>query len=263
MSQGDNKNPDGGMVQGVAVAMAGTVIGGGIVAAMLQPRYTKPILICVLAAIILVVLAILVLRAISAARRKRKAAGLSESVGRIFDKPDADPDVKARLEETKRKFLLLIDRLKKEGHKNIYEMPWFLTLGPSGTGKSWVLKSSGLEPLEEVEWEQGTFLIDWWSCSDALVLDTAGGVVFREDKSYDSPEWKALLELLKKHRPQCPITGVLVIVPAQLLWLNPEELPEGWLTLDEYGNALRNQLRKRLQSVLQVRFPVHVLVTQC
>src|SRR5262249_45818290 len=134
--------------------------------------------------------------------------------------------------------------------------------GPSGSGKSWVLKGSGLDPLDDTEWKGGTFLIDWWTCSDALVLDTAGGVVFSEEKGYDSPEWQSLLRLLKKHRPQCPTNGLLVMVPAQLLWLRDDELPSGWLTLDDYANALRMQIRKRLQKELGIRFPVYFLVTQ-
>jgi hypothetical protein len=111
-------------------------------------------------------------------------------------------------------------------------------------------------------WKKGTFLIDWWSCAEAVVLDTAGGIVFREDQGYDSAEWQSLLTLLKKHRPQCPINGALVMLPAQLLWLKDDELPEGWMNLDQYAKKLRVQIRKKLQEDLGIRFPIYFVVTQ-
>ena len=240
------------------------MVGGGIVAAVVSPGLLPKI------GIILVFLLVFGLMAFGvwvlwrSRTRKKRGKGIAEAVGGEFDKQAAgsnDHEQKARLEEMKRKFMLLINRLRTEGNQDIYEMPWFLTMGPSGTGKSWVLKGSGLEPLEDVEWKGGTFLIDWWTCAEALVLDTAGGVVFGEER-YDSPEWMSLLKLLKQHRPQCPINGVLVVVPAQLLWLKPSELPAGWLSLEEYADRLRTQIRGRLQRAIGVRFPVYFLVTQ-
>jgi hypothetical protein len=265
MSQDQGAKQDSGIVQGLAVGAGGTVVGGGVIAAILAPQYRIPILIFLVVAVVLVVVAVGVFLVLRAQRRKYQTTGIERDVTGEFDRQAAssnDPEIKARLEKMKRKFMLLIETLRKEGHKNIYEMPWFLTLGPSGSGKSWVLKGSGLEPLTDDPWKGGTFLIDWWSCPEALVLDTAGGVVFREEKGYESPEWQFLLGLLKKHRPQCPVNGVLVMVPAQLLWLRDDELPEGWLTLEDYANALRMQIRKKLQRDLGVRFPVYFLVTQ-
>ncbi len=259
------KQPDSGVVQGLAVGGGGTVVGGGLVAAILMPQHHTAILIFLVVALVLALAGLGVFLFLRARRRKAQAAGIEKDMVVAMDRQAAssnDPEIKARLEKMKRKFMLLVDTLRREGHKNIYEMPWFLTLGPSGSGKSWVLEGSGLEPLSDEPWKGGTFLIDWWSCPEALVLDTAGGVVFREERGYESPEWQFLLGLLKRHRPQCPINGLLVMVPAQLLWLRDDELPEGWLTLDDYANALRVQIRKKLQRELGIRFPVYFLVTQ-
>ena len=68
--------------------------------------------------------------------------------------------------------------------------------------------------------------------------------------------------LLKKHRPECPINGLLVVIPAQLLWLKDEERPKGWPSLEEYASELHKQIFERLQPTLGVRLPVYFFVTQ-
>lgn len=242
------------------------MVGGGIVAAIVSPEFRNflpKIGIFLLLALLFGLMAWGVWLLLRSRTRKKRGEELGGGVGTVLDHGAAasnDHEQKARFEAMKRKFMLLIERLRKEG-RDIYEMPWFMTIGPSGTGKSWVLKGGGLEPLDDVEWKGGTYMMDWWTCGEALVLDTAGGVVFGEER-YDSPEWTSLLKLLKQQRPQCPINGIFVVVPAQLLWLKPSELPAGWLGLEEYADRLRTQIRGRLQRAIGVRFPVYFLVTQ-
>jgi MFS family permease len=259
----DNNSSKDGLPRTIGIGTGGTMVGAGIVAAILSPHYRWAII------VFLVVLAVVLLVAlgmwwylVSRARRK-KAREMGTGIGGTFDheaERTNDAETKALLETMKRKFMFLIERLRADGNTDIYKIPWFLTIGPSSFGKSWVLKGAGLEPLDNVSWKKGTYLIDWWTCDEALVLDTAGGVVF--GKEYDQPVWKSLLALLKKHRPECPINGLLVVIPAQLLWLKDEERPKGWPSLEEYASELHKQIFERLQPTLGVRLPVYFFVTQ-
>lgn len=185
-----------------------------------------------------------------------------------------DPEDAADLEDLKRKFSTLIDTLEDSNQKDIYEMPWFLIIGPSGAGKSWALKGIRLEPLNNDvssappdrltarDGRRGTVLMDWWKGENEFVLDTAGGTVFPEEKALDSPEWTALLGLLRQHRPECPINGLFVVIPAEMLLLDAKDLPPGSLTLEDYAVALRSQIKDRLVKGLKLRFPVYFLVTK-
>lgn len=64
---------------------------------------------------------------------------------------------------------------------SLYELPWFVIIGPPGSGKTTALVNSGLEfPLEQRFGKEalrgvgGTRNCDWWFTNDAVLLDTAG-----------------------------------------------------------------------------------------
>jgi type VI secretion system protein ImpL len=106
------------------------------------------------------------------------------------------------------------------GGRWVYQLPWYLIIGPPGCGKTTALMNSGLRfPLAErlgqdaIQGVGGTRNCDWWFTDEAVLLDTAGRYTTQDSyEQVDSAAWQGFLGLLKKHRPRRPINGVLVAV---------------------------------------------------
>ena len=63
----------------------------------------------------------------------------------------------------------------------------------------------------------GTINMHWWFTNHAVILDTAGKMLFQEAQPGSTTEWIEFLGLLKKHRANCPINGMLLVIPADSL----------------------------------------------
>lgn len=79
--------------------------------------------------------------------------------------------------------LALLKKAKLGGdeRRNLYELPWYVIIGPPGSGKTTALVNSGLHfPLAAqlgagaVRGVGGTRNCDWWFTDQAVLLDTAG-----------------------------------------------------------------------------------------
>ncbi len=154
-------------------------------------------------------------------------------------------------------------RLGEHGRVDLYQLPWYVIIGPPGAGKTTALVNSGLNfPLakrlgtSKIKGVGGTRNCDWWFTDQAVLLDTAGRYTTQDSQeTVDSAAWLAFLKLLKKYRRQRPINGVLVAVSCGDL-----------LTQDEaQRSAHALTIRKRIQELhehLGIRFPVYVLLTK-
>ena len=97
----------------------------------------------------------------------------------------------------------------------LYDLPWYVVIGPPGAGKTTALTRSGLKfPLakgrtpEAVAGLGGTRYCDWWFTEDAVLIDTAGRYTTQDtDSKGDRASWIAFLDLLHRHRPKQPING--------------------------------------------------------
>lgn len=265
---GEGGIPPGWVIAGISVAAVATVAAG-----VLSHQWV--IVTIGLVLILLLVVAFFVIRALDKSGRSKS---FSKSIHGFFNqvREGRDPQQLANLDELQRKFDALVKDFEA-AKTNLYDLPWYLIIGPSGSGKSWALRGcKKIKPLIEEDYSgpsakkdgqrRGTLLMDWWCSDEAIILDTAGGTVFqeefREDEAIDSPEWQLLLKLLKETRPACPINGVFVTIPAELLLLEEKDLPEKAITLEQYAESLRHQLKDNLQGKLGVRFPVYFLVTK-
>jgi len=155
------------------------------------------------------------------------------------------------------KFREKLKALKETG-LNVYQMPWFVLVGEPGCGKTASLIHSGLDfPLgrDEVPGFGGTRNYNWWFTSEAVVLDTAGRIAFHEEGTTDRVEWEHFLRLIKKHRPRCPVNGVIIALPANKLLQDTAEE-----RIDK-ASILRDRLRQ-IHQLLGVRFPTFLLVTK-
>ncbi len=148
----------------------------------------------------------------------------------------------------------------KLGGRWVYQLPWYLIIGPPGCGKTTALINSGLRfPLAEqlgrdaIHGIGGTRNCDWWFTDEAVLIDTAGRYTTQDSyEQVDKAAWRNFLELLKKHRPRRPINGVLVAVSlSDLIQQTPEE-----------RGAHAKAIRQRVQELCQtfgIAVPVYVL----
>ena len=167
----------------------------------------------------------------------------------------------SEMKETAQRALELIGQVQPGGQGR-YEVPWFLALGQTASGKTTLLANTGLRPPfgEPDETEKGCL---WWLFDRAVVLDVAGDLVLRLDTATsDQPAWRALLELVRQSRPKRPIDGVLLTLPLpQLLTFDPAK-PTTQTALAHQAEQLRLRLEE-VRRTLGVEFPVFTVVTQC
>jgi type VI protein secretion system component VasK len=133
-------------------------------------------------------------------------------------------------------------------------------VGEPGSGKTEAVRHSnvGFPPgmQDEFQGVGGTINMNWWFTNHAVLLDTAGRLMFEEVKPGETSEWKEFLNLLKKNRPNCPINGLFLVIPSDSL-------------IKDSADAIQNKAGKIaqqldvIQRVLDVRFPVFVVVTKC
>ena len=141
---------------------------------------------------------------------------------------------------------------------SIYDLPWYMLIGEPQSGKSTTIKNSGLEfPVgtDSLSGSGGTRNCDWWFTNEAVILDTAGRFTFQEANAPDQHEWNAFLTLIAKHRKQCPINGVIVVIPVTSLVEDAVDI------IESKAKNIRQKLQ-HLQKALGIRFPVFVLITK-
>ncbi|HLZ96922.1 MAG TPA: type VI secretion system membrane subunit TssM [Steroidobacteraceae bacterium] len=170
----------------------------------------------------------------------------------------ADAQLAARFQEA-------IGALRKSDKtaKGLLELPWYMIIGPPGSGKTTALSNSGLEfPLADrfgksaVRGVGGTRSCDWWFTTEAILLDTAGRYTTQSsDERADSAGWTEFLTLLKKNRPRRPINGVLIALSISDIAAFSDHERE------RHAVAIRRRLEE-LHRLLGIRLPVYVLLTK-
>ncbi|WP_292239758.1 type VI secretion system membrane subunit TssM [Mesorhizobium sp.] len=191
--------------------------------------------------------------------RARKAQNALETgIVRSGDRNDDSEVLEARMSEA-------IATLKQSsGRRNfLYEIPWYIIIGPPGAGKTTALVNSGLkfplagsgnaQPLAGVG---GTRSCDWWFTEDAVLIDTAGRYTTQDsDAQRDKASWLGFLVLLKKYRTRQPINGVILAISvADLIGFDDQQL-------DAHVTEIRSRLRE-LHETLKIQFPVYLLFTK-
>jgi type VI secretion system protein ImpL len=152
----------------------------------------------------------------------------------------------------------------KQNRQYLYQLPWYMFIGPPGSGKTTALLNSGLHfPLADklgndaVQGIGGTRNCDWWFTDDAVLLDTAGRYTTQDSyEEVDRAAWLGFLDLLKKHRKRRPINGALVAISVEdILQLTD---------IERINHAKAIRLRvKELIDHFGIRFPIYVLFTKC
>jgi len=187
----------------------------------------------------------------------------------IEEKPGVDASAE-ELEILHERFSKALAKLKEtrlgggSGRRFLYQLPWYIIIGPPGSGKTTLLENSDLKfPLAETGGESairgvgGTRNCDWWFAEDAVLLDTAGRYTTQDsDATVDKSSWLGFLNLLKKHRRRRPINGVLIAVSiSDLLQFSREQR-------EEHAHAIRSRIHE-LYEKLSIQAPVYLVYTKC
>ncbi|CAG8865816.1 hypothetical protein PS627_01735 [Pseudomonas fluorescens] len=159
--------------------------------------------------------------------------------------------------------LLKKARLGGDERRNLYELPWYVIIGPPGSGKTTALVNSGLHfPLAAqlgegaIRGVGGTRNCDWWFTDQAVLLDTAGRYTTQDSHAQvDKAAWLGFLDLLKSQRSRRPIDGAFIAISLSDLLLGTDAERAA------HAAAIRTRIQE-LYSQLGVRFPVYLMLTK-
>ncbi|MFO3721677.1 type VI secretion system membrane subunit TssM [Pseudomonas sp. HLMP] len=159
--------------------------------------------------------------------------------------------------------LLKKARLGGDERRNLYELPWYVIIGPPGSGKTTALVNSGLHfPLAAqmgagaIRGVGGTRNCDWWFTDQAVLLDTAGRYTTQDSHAQvDKAAWLGFLDLLKSQRSRRPIDGAFIAISlSDLLLCSDAERAA-------HAVAIRTRIQE-LYTQLGVRFPIYLMLTK-
>ena len=170
-----------------------------------------------------------------------------------------EPAKRARLDDLKRNFDSGLEKFRSSD-KDVYKLPWYLIVGEPGSGKTEAVRhcNVGFPPglQDELQGVGGTINMNWWFTNHAVLLDTAGRLMFEEVKPGETSEWREFLGLLRKNRPNCPVNGLFLVIPVESLIRDTTD------EISRKAGKIAQQL-DLIQRSLDVRFPVYVLITKC
>ncbi len=172
-------------------------------------------------------------------------------------RPDRKPQVQALQKQLSEAIAAL--KTSKMGGSALYSLPWYIIIGPPGSGKSTALQESGLnfpymsQGRKGIRGVGGTRNCDWWFTDQGILLDTAGRYTTELE---DRDEWLSFLDMLKRCRKRKPINGAIVCVSVADLVQCSEEEREGHV---KNIKDRIDELTKRLEQV----FPVYLVFTKC
>jgi type VI secretion system protein ImpL len=152
---------------------------------------------------------------------------------------------------------------KAAGRRWLYQLPWYVLIGPPGSGKTTALVNSGLNfPLSGKYGRRGiggvggTRSCDWWFTDEAVLIDTAGRYTTQDSApEADQAAWIGFLRLLKKYRRRQPLNGIVVAIGTGELIASSDA--------DRHNHAQRIRQRvAEIYSELGIRLPVYLLFTK-
>ncbi|MGB2806529.1 MAG: type VI secretion protein IcmF/TssM N-terminal domain-containing protein [Sedimentisphaerales bacterium] len=193
--------------------------------------------------------------------KKRKAAPMEQDLLKSSSATPqgiSEPANVAKLDDLRKKFEEGTRKFQSAG-KSLYNFPWYVIVGEPGSGKTEAIRhcNVGFPPglQDEFQGTGGTINMNWWFTDHAVILDTAGRLMFEEVETGGSKEWREFLNLMKKYRPRCPINGVLLVIPADSLIRDTAD------QIEQKASKIARQFDV-IQRTLDVRFPVFVVVTK-
>lgn len=202
-------------------------------------------------------------------RRRRKARALTEEIveqPRDMAAEAVDEEqrlIEARFAEAMKSLARLRFRNRFGGKRYLYELPWYVFIGPPASGKTTALYQCGLEfPLARgediaIKGAAGTRSCEWVFANDAVFIDTAGRWATQDShERVDAAAWSGFLKMLERTRPEEPLNGVIVAISIGDLAVADAA------TIDRDAELMRQRLLE-ICDALDVTIPVYVMFTKC
>ena len=173
-------------------------------------------------------------------------------------------------ERAREELVEAIEALKKtasaqgrSGKSALRDLPWFLVLGNDETGKSTMIRNSGLSfpgsrPGELRTRRKGVGpgrSAEWWFTNNAVLIEVNGRFVLTEDDEMIRHDWVGVLETLRKARQAIPINGIVVALSMN------DVIKQDSAKLDETARVLRQRLDTAV-TTLRAFCPVYLVVTK-
>ncbi|GAB5537539.1 MAG: type VI secretion system membrane subunit TssM [Rubricoccaceae bacterium] len=220
----------------------------------------------ILMLVIGLLVAAIVALAVSAMKARRSGGGIEDALKAQAEREAAayTPDKKAEIQRMQESFDKAVAQLKAsslggtgwfgKGKRALNALPWYVFVGPPGTGKTTAILKSGLRfpaGAERIRGVGGTRNCDWFFSDEAILLDTAGRYTSEDE---DIEEWNAFLDALRGSRPDRPINGVLVGIGSQDLLGDEREM-------EDHADNVRRRVDELVER-LGLRLPVYLVVTK-
>lgn len=214
-----------------------------------------------------VVLTVAVIVGLKLVARLRAA----ESIADESAAPDAVDLATEQQARGLRGFLEQLQAHLGRGRQACYALPWYLVLGPGGSGKTSLIQRSGqrfaltraVRPLGE---EVPEVTHHWWVSDQAVMLEPGGGLLRHDNSESEAVSsdaegrlgqalWSQLTDWVQQCRPHRPLDGVLLVL--DLSWLASADAAER----QSWSGVLRHRLQD-LSRHYRSRLPVYVVLTQ-
>ena len=214
--------------------------------------------------ILAILLVYTVVKLIEFRNQSKRNTSMTEELIEV-DANSAD-EVQEEIKTLKTRMVEAIELLKDAklfNGRNIYQLPWYIMIGPPGSGKTNFINNSGLDfPLKEklgtdlIHGVGGTRNCDWWFTNKAVIIDTAGRYTTQNSHAlHDSKAWQGFLGLLRKYRPKRPVNGVIISMGISEL-MNQTKTERNL-----HARAIKQRLQE-LQGQLGMTFPVYVIFSK-
>ncbi len=212
----------------------------------------------------------IILFVLAGRKQKKQADDLEASLIIEADESveQASAAQKKAKEEARKELISAIELLKKSelggkgGKKALYALPWYLVLGAAESGKSSMIRNSGLQKPDQGPGDLkgiGTSVnCEWWFTNQAVVLEADRrffGISSNDGDRAAESGWAVFLQQLGKQRSRTPVNGAVVTLSA----LDLLEKSAG--ELESQARLIRRRLDAMRTHLKQV-FPVYVVITK-
>lgn len=146
---------------------------------------------------------------------------------------------------------------KKGSTISLSELPWYLFLGPGGSGKTSLLVNSHVNFILTKQFKQERMspsrTCDWWVTKDYVIVDVPGNYFSKKEGFL----WAHLINLIKKYHHQDKIKGIVIAIPLPELnkLKNPQEKKQIVLDIKQKIVHLKEEYDKNI--------PFYFVITKC